>query len=108
MRGHQFGGHEHLLPRQATSSERGAYALLVAIHRGRVNVAVPGLQRPLHGLLGLTTGGHLPHAQAEHGHLGSARKLTSRLVTVEPARHKPAALRAASTARFAWSPRYVG
>ena len=64
MRGQQLGRHEHLLARQATPSESGAHALLVAIHRGGVDVAVPRLQRPLHGLLGLTSGGHLPHAQA--------------------------------------------
>jgi hypothetical protein len=62
VRGQQLGRHEHLLAREAASLERGAHALLVAIQRGRVDVAIAGFQRPLYGLLGLASGGHLPDA----------------------------------------------
>ena len=45
-----LGGDEDLVARHAAGAEPGADRLLVAVHRGRVDVAVAGLERPSHRL----------------------------------------------------------
>src|SRR5205823_2891289 len=55
-------------------------ALLVAVQRGRVDVAVTGLERPFDGLLRLRAGVHLPHPQSEDRHPDPTGQLASRLL----------------------------
>jgi hypothetical protein len=64
----ELRGDEHLVTRHATVAERTADALLITVRLRRVNVPIPGIERPAHGVDALTPVRHLPDAKAEHGH----------------------------------------
>lgn len=66
----ELGGQEDVLAWHARGLEAVADLLLVAVGKGRVDVAIPGLQRGLDGRLdGVRRG--LPGPQADGGDLGT-------------------------------------
>ena len=70
--GKELRGHEHLVAGHAAGAKRRADARLVAVVLRRVDVAVAGLERPAHGVLGLRPVRHLPDAESEQRHLDAA------------------------------------
>lgn len=65
---HPFCRDEHLVPREGAVSERNADAALVPVGRRGVDVAIPGLERPLNGLFSIVALTNFPDPEAQHGH----------------------------------------
>src|SRR5574341_201412 len=63
----QFRGYENLLPANAARPDGGAHALLVAVKRCSVDMAIARFESGEHGRFALPAGGDLPHPQAELG-----------------------------------------
>ncbi len=57
-----LGGDEYLFARHAAVAKGAADTLLIAVGLSRVNVPVPGLQRPAHGVDALGSVRDLPDA----------------------------------------------
>ena len=71
----ELGGDEHLVARHAAVPQRLADARLVAVGLGGVDVPVPELERPAHGVHARRPVRHLPDAEPEHGQLVSVGEL---------------------------------
>ena len=70
----EFCGEKYLAARHAAVAQRPSDALLIAVYLGRVNMAIPQVERPAYGVHACRSVGHLPDAQAEQGHLVSVGK----------------------------------
>jgi hypothetical protein len=67
----ELGGEKYLAARHAAVAERLSDALLVAVSLGRVDKAIPCVERPAYGVHARRSVGNLPDAQTEHRHLVS-------------------------------------
>jgi hypothetical protein len=65
----ELGRDEHLAARNTAIAQRLSDALLVTVSLGGVDVAVSQVECPAYGVHCCRSVGHLPDAEAEHGHL---------------------------------------
>src|SRR5450631_2273293 len=79
--GMELRGDVDIVTGYAAVEERPADALLVAAGLGRVDMPVPEIEGPLHGIDALRPVGHLPDAESEHWHPGAVSEHAGPAVT---------------------------